>query len=258
MTQAIKAIRAKIKLGDIALDVFQLPDGQYRYSQTDAFMSIADEGYYTKQAAKRYIEKTTSKQAQTLIPQGFSCIEKVKIEGENQTFNAISQADVSNLWLLFAMNGNAKAVRLLSALAQEGLERRADVAFGVVRSEEERNARLEFRIQTKMTRRTLTDSIKEYIARHPELSDNYPKFVYSNCSDHLNLVVLGAKSKQVKAELDLKQTGLLRDVIPFASLRELEAIENVAGRLIDAEDLEPLEAVKKAISIMHAKTLGYQ
>ncbi len=107
-------------------------------------------------------------------------------------------------------------------------------------------------------RRTLTDSIKEYIERHPELTDNYSKFIYSNCSDYTNLTVLGAKSKQVKIELDLKPTGLLRDTIPMNSLRELEAIEMVAGRLIDAEDLEPLEATKKASQIMHAKTLGFQ
>lgn len=95
-----KAIRATLQLSDQKLDVFQMPDSDYVYPQTDAFISIADEGYDTQQAAKRYIEKTTSKQAQTLIPQGFSRIVKVKIEGENQTFNAISQADVSNLWLL--------------------------------------------------------------------------------------------------------------------------------------------------------------
>jgi hypothetical protein len=64
MTQ--KAVRAQIKLGDIDLDVFQLPDGSYRYSQTQAFISISDADYPTEQAAKRYIEICRSKKAQHL------------------------------------------------------------------------------------------------------------------------------------------------------------------------------------------------
>lgn len=251
----IKAVRAQIKLGSIDLDVFQLPDGSYVYSQTQAFISVADDGYDTKQAAKRYIEKTTSKQAQTLIPQGFSNIAKVKIEGENQTFNAISQADVTNFWLLFAFDGNVKAMCLLAACGAEALERRADAAFGVKRSEEERNARLEARANGKFARRNLTDCIKDYIDSH-EVSDNYKKFVYSNCSDYLNKIILGCKAKQAKEFYQLPENSLLRDHIPAAALTELEVAERVAGRAIDDRDMEPLEAVKYACGVAFTRTLG--
>jgi len=44
MTNPIKATRATIQLGDIELDVFQMPSGEYRYSMTQAFISIADDG----------------------------------------------------------------------------------------------------------------------------------------------------------------------------------------------------------------------
>ena len=251
-----KAIRATLQLSDQKLDVFQMPDSDYVYPQTDAFISIADEGYDTQQAAKRYIEKTTSKQAQTLIPQGFSRIVKVKIEGENQTFNAISQADVSNLWLLFAMDGNTKAVKLLAALAQEALERRADAAFGIQRSEEERNQRLASRTQGKVARRYLTDSIADYLEANPDLSDTYRKFIWSNCSDHLNLIILGAKAKQAKEFLEVPKNSLLRNHIPIAALNELERVEDLASRIIDEKGTEPLEAVKQAAILMMTKTIG--
>lgn len=56
-----------------------------------------------QQAAKRYIEKTNSKQAQALVPEGFGTSNNVKIYGENQTVKVISQADVLNIWMLYLL-----------------------------------------------------------------------------------------------------------------------------------------------------------
>jgi hypothetical protein len=255
MSQTTKAIRATIKLGDIELDVFQLPDGEYRYSQTQAFISIADDEYDTKQAAKRYIEICTSKKAQHLAIPTLQMYEKTKIEGENQIVKLISQADVMSFWAMAAFLGHTKALALLMACGVESIERRADAAFNVVRSEEERNARLEARVKGKVTRRFLTDAIKDYLDRH-ELSDNYKKFVYSNCSDCLNKIIFGAKAKQAKEFYSVPEHSLLRNHIPVAALRELELTEEMAKRLIDERDLEPLEAVKQASVLCFTKEIG--
>ena len=59
MTKPIKATRATIRLGDIELDVFQMPDGEYRMSQSQVLRSIEIE-------AKRYTQIRDSKEAQTL------------------------------------------------------------------------------------------------------------------------------------------------------------------------------------------------
>jgi hypothetical protein len=248
---AIKAIRATIKLGDIKLDVFQLPDGSYRYSKTGIEASLGFEP--TRRAYRNFL---TSKDAKALRAKELTGGD-IKFKDITHTYTLVSQEQVTLFWGFQAQNGNSDALALLMAVAQEALERRADSAFGVKRTEEQRNQFLKARMEGKCVRRTLTDSIKEYIDRHPELSENYSRFVYSNCTDCVNLVVLGAKSKQVKVELDLKPTGLLRDVIPYATLREIEAVEVLAGRLIDAEDQEPLEACKKALQLIHARTLGY-
>jgi hypothetical protein len=250
MTTTTKAIRANVTLGDIELDVFQLPDGSYQISQSQTCLAV-------NKPPKRMVELTRSEKGQILIQSGFEKGLKVKVEG-SKPVNLVPLEVAFQFWVLELAIGNQDALALVVACGTEALERRADNAFGVVRDEEERNERLKARTQSKLTRRTLTDSIKEYIDRHPELSEIYPKFVYSNCTDCLNLHILGAKAKQVKEALDLKPTGSLRDTIPLHSLRELETLEGVAGRLIDAEDLEPLEACKKALVIMYAKTLGFE
>lgn len=54
---------------------------------------------------------------------------------------------VSKYWLWQAFRGNKKALALVDALLEESLERRFDLAFGVERSEAERNTLLAQRLQ---------------------------------------------------------------------------------------------------------------
>lgn len=255
MTNVQKAVRAVITLGDIELDVFQKPDGSYHHSQTQAFISIADDGYDTKQAAKRYIEICTAKKVQHLATPTILCIEKTKIEGENQIVKLISQTDIVTFWTMAAMLGYSKAFNLVAACAVESLERRADVAFGILRTEEERNQRMAARTKGKVARRSLTDVIQNYIKSH-ELSDNYKRFIFSNCSDHLNKIILGAKAKQAREFYQIPESSLLRNHIPVAAIRELELAEEMSARLIEERDMEPLEAVKQACVVCFTKSVG--
>lgn len=106
---------------------------------------------------------------------------------------------------------------------------------------------LMIRQQGKDERRRLTDAIKDYIARHPELSKNKTKFLYLNASEALNLGVFGQRSKQLKALLGLSEHGALRDKLTSQENSTLAALEFLACRFIDFEDLDPCLAVKKAI-----------
>lgn len=56
--------------------------------------------------------------------------------------------------------------------------------------------------------------------------------------------------------LGIPETSLLRNHIPVAALNELERVEDLAGRLIDNKDMEPLDAVKQASVLMFARTVG--
>ena len=109
----------------------------------------------------------------------------------------------------------------------------------------------------------MTDSIKAYIERHPELPQDKHKLLYINSSEALNLGVFGQRSKQLKALLGLGKSGLLRDRLTSCENGTLSAIEFLACQFIEHEDLDPCLAVKKAIEssysnrIFAAKYLDY-
>lgn len=243
-TTTQKAVRATIVLGDIEIDVFQMPDRSYCYSQTQAFMSIADKGYDTKQAAKRYIEKITSKQAKTLIPQGFSSIVKVKIEGENQTFNAISQTDVTNFWLLFAVDSNMKAIALLGACAQEALERRADAAFNILRTEEERNQFFIERRDGKKARREYTDMIKKQIDAGYELNYGWLTLRLYKCIGITEAYYAWKNNPEMQLVATLSKTGF-RDTLQADELRIIKEAELAVVWAVEDYSLPLKEAFDK-------------
>ena len=108
------------------------------------------------------------------------------------------------------------------------------------------------RQQGKDERRKLTDAIKDYLDRHPELSDNKRKFMYSNASESLNLGIFAKRSKQLKALLGLSSNALLRDGLTSQENSSLGALEFLVCRLIDHEDLDPCLAVKKAIEMSYS------
>lgn len=102
------------------------------------------------------------------------------------------------------------------------------------------------RIKGKDTRRTLTDAIKEYISRHPELSENEKKFMYSNATDALYLNTHHARARKLVSMIGCDKQKL-RDSLSKAELAVIEAIEQIAIRLIDRRDMNPVEAVKEAV-----------
>lgn len=114
---------------------------------------------------------------------------------------------------------------------------------------------IEVRQEGKDVHRTLTDAIQDYIARHPELSANKQKFMYSNVADAVNRGLFGLPSKQLKALLSLTSSQLLRDGLEKKEIHCLTAIEFLVVRYIDVEDLDPCLAVKKAIEASYTNQL---
>lgn len=104
---------------------------------------------------------------------------------------------------------------------------------------------LKARQDGKSARRTLTDAVKSYIERHPELSDNARQWLYHNVSDELNMRLFGKKSKALKAFFGLKNGYLLRDRLTEDQLINIHAVEAAAVRLIDVGDIQPIKAVQK-------------
>lgn len=224
-------------MGDIPLDVFQLPDSSYKLSQTQ----LAEAVDKKRQSVSDFLG---SKSPEALPFKDFTC-QKGKVEGEKTTVNLVSVELASAYWVKEALTGNAKAIRILGACVAESIERRADKAFAIERKEEEYQEKMKARIEGKVVRRSLTDAIAEYIKRHPELSDNDKKWMYKNCSDKTNIIVLGKIAKKVAEDLGCNSSNL-RDFLQPQELVQLTSIEDLTVRLIDRSDVHPFQAVLQA------------
>ena len=147
MTTHDKAQRATVQIGPLSVDGFQMPDGSYRMSIAGAAESV---GLIRRNA----FEFLRSKAAKRLLGDGFTgSIFEIEVESTpgqqvGQTrIQAIPLNVVGKYWLWQSYRGNKPAFALIDALLEESLERRFDAAFGVERSESDRDALLAQRLQ---------------------------------------------------------------------------------------------------------------
>ena len=150
MSESIKATRATVAIGGLTVDAFMLPDGSYRMSQTQAAEAVG----LSRQNVSDFLRSNAIK---ILLGEGYtspiSGSEQIEIESEGDKrgqsrFNSVPLEIVGAYWLWQSYRGNKKALALCMALIIESLERRFDNAFGVVRSEQERNDATTARIKT--------------------------------------------------------------------------------------------------------------
>ena len=144
MTESIRATRASVQIGSQEIDGFMLPDGSYRMSQTQAAECVGK----PEINARRFL---TSKAIKALLGDGYTP-DSIEIESDKQLrgqsrFNALSLEVVTAYWFTQASQRNKQALSLVWALLTESLERRFDNAFGVTRTETERQERLTSRVQ---------------------------------------------------------------------------------------------------------------
>lgn len=135
MSESIKATRATVAIGGLTVDAFMLPDGSYRMSQTQA----ADLVGLSERNARDFLD---SKTFERLVGEGYTPaifdIDSEQSRGQSR-FRGLPLEIVVIYWVYQCYRGNKQAFSLLIALATESLERRFDNAFGVVRTEQERN-----------------------------------------------------------------------------------------------------------------------
>ena len=147
MTESVRAVRASVQIGSLTVDGFMLPDGSYRMSQTQAAETIDESPVY----ALRFLRSNDSKALLGEVYTDYTP-ESVEVEPEpgkrGQTrINALPLDVITAYWLTRAYKGNRKAFLLSWTLLTESLERRFDEAFGVTRTEGERNELLNQRVQ---------------------------------------------------------------------------------------------------------------
>ena len=114
-------------------------------SQTQAAESVG----LTERNAREFLQ---SKALKSFMGEGYtpqiSEIEPDESQGRGGSrINAVPIEVVTKYWLWQLLRGNKRALALVDALTTETIERRFDTAFGVSRTEQERDDRLSSRIQ---------------------------------------------------------------------------------------------------------------
>jgi hypothetical protein len=231
MTTTTKAIRATIKLGGIELDVFQLPDGSYRYSKTDIEASL---GYEPTRRAYRDFLK--SKDAKALKAKELSG-GNTTLKYMSKTYTLVTQEEVTLFWGFQAQNGNQEAFALIMSCVSEALERRADNAFGILRSEQERNAWFSQRMSSKLYRRAFTDKVADWYAARPHLK---PQYGFTT----LRIYKRAGLNERYKAWKNLDTPKLpFRDTLTEDELKKVVKVEDFIANVMEDKNLEVMEAI---------------
>jgi len=151
-----KAKRQTIALGDLELDVFQLPDGTYVMSRTQVAETVG-------KGLQNVSDFLVSKRFKSLpgIAYTGQKNDEVEVDSSNQTrggtrISPIPLGLAAIYWYFQAKRGNKPAETLTIHGLYDSLLRRADEAFGVVRTMKEYNREL------SGLRRSLSALIQEY------------------------------------------------------------------------------------------------
>jgi hypothetical protein len=144
MTDGQKATRQIIKIGNLEVEGFMLPDGSYRMSQTQAAESIGEEEVY----ARNFLTAKGVKQLLGLsyTPETFEIEATEQARGQTR-IQGWTLEMIYTYWVYRCSKGNKAAFVAVIALGTESLERRFDDAFGVTRTEADYNQRLIMRTQ---------------------------------------------------------------------------------------------------------------
>lgn len=170
--EVIRAKKVTIGLGVIAIDVYQLPNGEYRLSQTQAANIIEKDEVNVRDFLR-------SKSPEALPYKGFTA-EKILVADTKTRINALPISVAVAFWIKESIKGNAEASRLLGACAVESIERRADKAFGKMVTEQQYNDRFQ------ITRESI-------IANCPQ------QFLTSN-KPQLNVAIFSGKKRNIKSD----------------------------------------------------------
>jgi hypothetical protein len=251
LIMVIKAVRAVMQLGDMELDVFRLPDGEYGFSST----GIANILGLSSHRRVGQILTSERLKRKTSIALGLGKNEDFKL-----SFKKISSDNAGNInfiplnlvYLLIQyeshVNQNPIADSLAGACISESLERRADNAFGVLRTEQERNERFVTRRDSILSRTFWTDVIEDYMKNH-EVSDNYRRFIYNNVSDYLNRSLFGKSSKEIREHYNIGNYSP-RDYFPSQTLKLVDTIEKATGVRVKNNNVDPKQALKDVVSML--------
>jgi len=132
MTESTKAVTATVQLGDLSIDGYMMPDGEFRAGIAGASILLGHGKDWFNRLASR-----GPKKLEALQSAGFTGrLEPVVIPRESGTRGAsraqtISLKDLTTLITVEALSGNKRAIALQAAFTLGGLDALFRDAFGI-------------------------------------------------------------------------------------------------------------------------------
>lgn len=233
-----KAVVAIINYAGFEFPGLKLPSGEYAIavSQVIEIFQQSNGGFqFLKQNATRDIKYLLGKDFQLL---------KSASEINPRKVNILTIEQFGQLTFEVAFRGNDVAKAILKASVSTTIEQAFDIAFDQKQKLEEYQAKQSARVQGKITRRSFTTVIGDYVTAHSdELSENYKKFIYNNCTDGTYRIVFGRSANKLREAWDCRD---VRDELTIEEAMIIESVERLAATLIDEQDIEPQAAIKEA------------
>lgn len=196
---------------------------------------------------------TAARDFKRLMGEGFET-SRLKTEFNRNITLGIPLLEFEKLVAKLDRKGNKAAQDFRDDLVGLSLHKLFSDAFGIEFEKEQCQEFLKNRQEGKRVRLTLTDAIGWYLEKDAKKDEkdrrsaNYVKFIYSNCSDLVNLGLFGRKSKRLCIDLKIADRSKLRDSLTNDELRWLSEIEDLGARLIVYQGFEPMDAVREAVS----------
>ncbi len=233
-----KAVVATVNYAGFEFPGLQLPDGSYAI----AVPQVADIFQFVHSNEQRAIKRLLGKDFQFVRAASELNPKKVNIiplEDFGRLVNAIARS---------SDKAYEKARELAHAIQDASvtttLEQAFDIAFDNKRSLEEYQEKQQARVQGKIARRNMTNVVRDYVQAHSdELSDNYKKFIYNNCTDRTYRLVFGRSAKQLKEDWECDD---VRAAMTAEELFIVRGVEDLAMKLVEEEGMEPQQAIDEA------------
>lgn len=208
-------------------------------------------GVAIPQIASQFLDdqNQASKTIKRLLGKDFKAT-KAKTEFNRNYVNVVSLKDYEKIIFRLALKGNAKAISFSEDLIGLSLHQLFCDAFKIKFEAEDRQEWLKIRQTGKETRKTLTDAIRDYCQRNnDDLSVNYKKWIFNNATDAVNQGVFdGRRARELKRDWQID--GDVREHFSKDELRWVEQVEDLAMRTIEQDNVEPIQSVKYAISVL--------
>lgn len=213
MSEFYKAKEATLVLGNAVIKVFQLPNGEYRLSQSEVTKTIGKPN-------RSIIEFLNGKSVEALSHRSFELSESLSVDSFNKPIKPIPIRIATAYWRYWDKKGNAQATAIVDSCIQEAIERRADAAFGVHRTEQEYNQRFNTAYGDSVSMLHQVSQLIEIINANIAASQALNRAVHTLM--HNQTTTLRAAYEQANALLKIVKATNAADSGPDQRLAEME------------------------------------